>query len=57
MHRSSRSLLDDIYAFAHKETATEFMKSLTKTNDRIAQIAAYYHQLDASVTSFQARIA
>jgi hypothetical protein len=41
----------------HKEAATEFMKSLTKTDDRIAQIAAYYHQLNASVALFQVRIA
>jgi len=37
------------------ETVTEFMKSLTKTDERIAQIAAYYRRLDASVASFQVR--
>ena len=40
-----------------QETATEFMKSLTKTNDRIAQIESYYRELDASVVSFQVRVA
>jgi len=49
------SLLDDISTFVQNETATEFMKSLTKTDDRIAQIAAYYRRLDASVASFQVR--
>ena len=33
------------------------MKSLTQTNDRIAQIAAYYYELNASATSFQVRVA
>jgi hypothetical protein len=33
------------------------MKSLTKTDDRIAQIAGYYRELDASVASFQVPVA
>lgn len=51
--RFPRSLLDSICTFVQKETDTEFMKSLSKKDDRIAQIEAYYHQLDASVASFQ----
>jgi cytochrome c553 len=47
--------LDDICTFAQKESEMGFMKSLAKKDDRIAQIDAYYHQLDASVASFQVR--
>ena len=39
-----------------KETATEFVKSLTKTDDRIAQIAGYHRRLNTSVASFQVHV-
>jgi hypothetical protein len=41
----------------NKETATEFMKSLIQTNDRIAQIASYYDELNASAALFHVCIA
>ena len=50
---SSYRLLDGIYEFVQKETTTEFLKSLPHSDDRVAKIAAYYRQLDASIASFQ----
>ena len=54
--KASYRLIEEIHTFVHKESAIEFMKSLTKTDERVAQIANYYHQINESIAPFQVRV-
>jgi hypothetical protein len=49
------SILVSVYNFVQKESDAGFMKSLSKKDERIAQIDEYYRQLSAFVASFEVR--
>ena len=47
------SLLKEIAKFVQKQTTNGFLKSLSAKDDRATQIENFYHQIEASVSSFQ----